>query len=523
MGCTEPGAWTSEATAGPPGGTGQRRSGAAMDGWRAVRLAPERLLWAVRVRWLVLGGFLVLGGLARAAGLFGSVRPLMATAVLGAAMNALNGWCVRRQRHVAAVSAVAIFLDLVLITTLVVSTGGVESPFVVLYFVQVLATAMLVDTVVAAGSAVFGIMLWLAAVSAQTAGYVGAEPAGDLAGDGSEVALRWVWASFTLYCLALLVYLGGYISGRLRAREDDLAEEHRSLQATLCRLEATHGQLQSAYVRLQETEAQLVHAEKMRSLGQLVAGVAHELNNPMSFVLANLQHARAVLDRLRHASTACAALPLLGPARAAVDALWRDCGMDALVADVPQLLDDCEEGARRAVAIVAELRNFSRTNEHDGWRLADVHRGLESTLTMLAWRCAHRVAVHRDFGAIPPVECLPGQLNQVFMNLVSNAIDAIGAGRGNVWVTTRIHPAPQGVEGVQIRVRDDGCGMSDEVRLRACEPFFTTKPVGQGTGLGLSVSFAIVARHGGTLHLESAPGAGSTVAVVLPTRRPALP
>jgi signal transduction histidine kinase len=195
--------------------------------------------------------------------------------------------------------------------------------------------------------------------------------------------------------------------------------------------------------------------------------------------------------------------------------------MDALVADVPALLDDCEEGARRAVAIVAELRNFSRTNEHDGWRLADIHRGLESTLTMLAWRCAQRVFVHRDFGAIPPVECLPGQLNQVFMNLVSNALDAIGSHRGNVWVTTGSHPAPQGADGVRISVRDDGCGMSDEVRLRACEPFFTTKPVGQGTGLGLSVSFAIVARHGGTLHLESAPGAGSTVAVVLPTRRPA--
>ena len=508
MGGTETGAATSGATAVPPGGAVQRRPGAAGDGWRAVRLAPERLLWAVRVRWLVLGGFLVLGGLACAAGVFGSVRPLAVTAVLGAAMNALNGWCVRRQHHVAGVSAAAILLDLVLITTLVVSTGGVESPFVVLYFVQVLATAMLVDTAVAAGSAVFGIVLWLAAVSARTAGYLGAAPAGDLVRAGSAVALRWVWASFTLYCLALLVYLGGYISGRLRAREDDLAEEHRSLQVTLRRLEATHTQLQAAYARLQATEAQLVHAEKMRSLGQLVAGVAHELNNPLSFVLANLQHVRAVLDRQRGVSAAAAALP-------------RDCGMDAPLADVPALLDDCEEGARRAVAIVAELRNFSRTNEHDGWRLADVHRGLESTLTMLAWRCAHRVSVHRDFGVIPPVECLPGQLNQVFMNLVSNALDAIGARRGSVWVTTRTHPAPQGAEGVRISVRDDGCGMSDEVRLRACEPFFTTKPVGQGTGLGLSVSFAIVARHGGTLELESAPGGGSMVAVVLPTRRPA--
>ena len=230
---TEAGAGARGAVARPSDSAGPRRARAAGDGWRAVRLAPERLVWAVRVRWLVLGGFLVLGGLARTAGLFGSVRPLVVTAGLGTAMNALNGWCVRRQRHVAGVSAAAILLDLVLITTLVASTGGVESPFVVLYFVQVLATAMLVDTAVAAGSAVFGMVLWLVAVSARTTGYLGVAPAGELVRDGSAVALRWVWASFTLYCLALLVYLGGYISGRLREREDDLAEEHRSLQEEL--------------------------------------------------------------------------------------------------------------------------------------------------------------------------------------------------------------------------------------------------------------------------------------------------
>ena len=517
MGDTNTGAAASAAS---PDIEGQRRRRGMRGRWRALRLAPERLRWAVRVRWLVLAGFLSLGLLAGAAGLFSSMRPLAVTAALGAAMNALNGWCVRRQRRVLGVSAAAIGLDLVLITTLVVSTGGVESPFVVLYFVQVLATAMLVDTAVAAGTAVFGMVLWLTAISAQSAGYLRWELSGGLIRDGSEVVLRWAWASFTLYCLGLLVYLGGYISGRLRASEDDLAEEHRRLQAALGRLEATHGHLQAAYARLQETEAQLVHAEKMRSLGQLVAGVAHELNNPMSFVLANLQHVRVVVERLQRAAGARAALPLPGAARPSVDARWPDGGIDALVAEVPALLDDCEEGARRAVGIVAELRTFSRTNEHDAWRLADVHRGLESTLTMLAWRCARRVVVHRDFGAIPAVECLPGQLNQVFMNLLSNALDALGAHGGNIWVTTRAHPVPGGAEGVRISVRDDGCGMTEAVRVRACEPFFTTKPVGQGTGLGLSVSFAIVARHGGVLAVESAPGAGSTVAVTLPARQP---
>lgn len=476
----------------------------------ATRLSPDRLLWAVWVRWLAIAGFLTLAVVAQGCGLFTSIVPVVQVAILGGALNAMNDWCVRRGRFVVMVTAVAIPMDHLLSTYLVVNSGGVRSPFVMLYIVQVLATAMLVDTRIAAASAGLAMLLWSAGVSLHAAGYLNASPLlAPGAADTGEALYHGAWAAFLLYCLALLVYLGGYISERLRSSERDLADKNRRLEEALASLGA-------AYARLQQTEAQLVHAEKMRSLGVLMAGIAHELNNPISFVAANIEALRRFTGCLHQVLDlyANAALPAAVQAHAA--AMRRELRLDQVLADLPGVLDDCEEGARRATQIVSELRSFSRTD--DGWRAADLHRGIASTLRLLAPQLKEHISVHRDCGDLPEVECLPGQMNQVFMNLLANAAAALGQRGGNIWITTR--PWPDGPQPqVSIAIRDDGPGMTPELQARIFEPFFTTRDVGQGTGLGLSVSYGIVQRHRGTLHVESTPGAGATFTITLPVRQ----
>jgi two-component system NtrC family sensor kinase len=188
-----------------------------------------------------------------------------------------------------------------------------------------------------------------------------------------------------------------------------------------------------------------------------------------------------------------------------------------VLADLPGVLDDCEEGARRTTQIVSELRSFARGDER-GWHPTDLHRGIASTLRLLAPQLKPPIIVHRDFDDLPDVECLPGQMNQVFLNLLANAADAIGRRAGTIWISTRRASDSQ----VSIAIRDDGPGMAPEIQARVFEPFFTTKGVGQGTGLGLSVSYGIVQRHRGTLTVESAPGAGATFTIMLPVKRATL-
>ena len=216
-------------------------------------------------------------------------------------------------------------------------------------------------------------------------------------------------------------------------------------------------------------------------------------------------------------------LPLAAGDRERIAEGLRRLRIDQVLADLPGLLDDCEEGARRAAGIVQGLQRFSRSDERGAWQRIDVHRGIDSTLGLLNHRLGDRISVHRDFGSLPEVECLPGQLNQVFMNLLSNAADAIGPKPGNIWISTSacdsVGPAqPESV--VRVVFRDDGPGIPAALQARIFEPFFTTKDVGSGTGLGLSVSYGIIERHRGTLTVESAPGTGATFTLTLPVRQP---
>jgi signal transduction histidine kinase len=266
---------------------------------------------------------------------------------------------------------------------------------------------------------------------------------------------------------------------------DEIAQLNKTLEA----------RVEERTRELRDTQAQLVQSEKMRSLGQLVAGVAHELNNPIGFVHANLQLLEEYVERLMRADT--------DPARRA---RTRDA--------IEKLLARSQEGASRVKQIVQDLRTFSRTDQAELTQVS-LNEAIQRTLTLIEPRTKNGIAVERDFGDLPDVRCYAGQLNQVFMNLLMNACDALD-GRGKITVRTRAMPG-----GVQLEFRDDGPGMSAEVRSRIFEPFFTTKPVGKGTGLGLSISHGIVERHGGSMTVDSSPGAGATFTIRLPLEPPA--
>jgi signal transduction histidine kinase len=269
---------------------------------------------------------------------------------------------------------------------------------------------------------------------------------------------------------------------RLNARLEERVRERTA------QLEGANRELAEAYSELKNAEVQLVQSEKMASLGRLVAGVAHEINNPVSFIATSVAPLRR---RLEDAAAEA-------PAEVAT-----------LLAEAEDIVGVMARGAERTAAIVKDLRSFSRLGEADR-KLVDLHEGIEVTLRLLESRWRDRITVHRDFGRLPLVECDPGQMNQVFMNLLGNACDAI-ASSGNVWITTRAD-----AETVTVVVRDDGSGMTPEVARHIFDPFFTTKDVGSGTGLGLAISHGVVTAHGGRIEVESEPGRGATFRVVLP-------
>ncbi len=242
---------------------------------------------------------------------------------------------------------------------------------------------------------------------------------------------------------------------------------------------------------LRRTQAQLVQNEKMVSLGQLVAGVAHELNNPIGFVHANLQLMEGYVGKLLDKV----------PSEDAQVARAREA--------LTKLFGRSREGTQRVKQIVADLRAFSRLDQAEV-QSVDLHEGIDRTLSLMEPRLKDQMTVEKDYGELPAVRCYAGQLNQVFMNLLVNACDAVD-GHGTIRIKTRPTAG-----GVRLEFSDDGPGIPPELQNRLFEPFFTTKEVGKGTGLGLSLSHGIVERHGGSIHIESAPGEGATFAIDLP-------
>ncbi len=270
--------------------------------------------------------------------------------------------------------------------------------------------------------------------------------------------------------------------------------------------------------RLEEAQGQLLQSEKMASIGQLAAGVAHEINNPIGFVNSNLGTLRRYVEDLLALTLAYAAREAQ-PLDAELAALKRAADLDFIAEDLPVLLDESEDGLSRVRKIVQDLKDFSRV-DHADWQDADLNAGLESTLNVVMNEVKYRADVKREYGSLPPVRCLAGQLNQVFMNLIVNAAHAMPTQRrGVIRLATRVERVEER-DWACIEVSDDGCGMSPEVLRRIFEPFYTTKPVGQGTGLGLSMAFSIVQRHGGRIDVTSAPGEGTSFRVWVPVAGP---
>jgi len=289
--------------------------------------------------------------------------------------------------------------------------------------------------------------------------------------------------------------------------------------------------LQETLRELQQTQAQLVQSEKMSSLGQMVAGVAHEINNPINFIYGNLSHADQYAQDLLH-------LVQLyqehypNPAEV-IQADIEAIELDFIREDLPKILSSMKMGADRIREIVLSLRNFSRLDEAE-MKWVDIHEGLNNTLLILAHRLKAKQGEHldiqvvKDYGKLPPVQCYAGQLNQVFMNILTNAIEAIEdynkeyssediKKRPNtIWICTQVVDSEQ----VVILIGDNGPGMTEEVRTKLFDPFFTTKPVGQGTGLGMSISYQIVVeKHGGQLECISAPKQGTTFLIQIPIQQ----
>ncbi|ACC85004.1 PAS domain S-box protein [Nostoc punctiforme] len=288
--------------------------------------------------------------------------------------------------------------------------------------------------------------------------------------------------------------------------------------------------LETTLLELKRTQTQLVQNEKMSSLGQLVAGVAHEINNPVNFIYANFKPANEYIQHL---------LGLLqlyqqhypSPAPE-IQGKSEEIDLEFLLEDLPKLLCSMEVGADRIKKIVLSLRNFSRMDEAE-MKAVNIHEGIDSTLMILQNRLKAKhdhpgIEIIKEYGNLPLVECYAGQLNQVFMNIISNAIDALEEPHQSCTLQEieqktseiRIFTAMVGSDHVQIRIVDNGPGIPEFVQKRLCDPFFTTKPVGKGTGLGMSISYQIVTeKHGGSLRYHSIPGQGAEFVIEIPIRQ----
>ena len=310
------------------------------------------------------------------------------------------------------------------------------------------------------------------------------------------------------------------------ALENQVRERTQQLEAALRENERVNRALQSEkeeqrvlIQKLEEAHNQLLQSEKLASIGQLAAGVAHEINNPIGFVNSNLGSLKNYVDQLMSLidDLATTTEPLLAAnpeIRKSVDALKRKADLDFLREDIGALITESIDGTTRVRQIVQDLRDFSRTGEI-AMEWVDLHAGLESTLNVVSNEIKYKAEIVRDYGTLPRVECRPSQINQVFMNLLVNAAQAIPQ-KGRITLKSGCAD-----DKVWISVSDTGSGIPPEILARIFDPFFTTKPVGKGTGLGLSVSYGIIEKHGGKIEVASQPGEGTTFTVWLPTRQAA--
>lgn len=276
-------------------------------------------------------------------------------------------------------------------------------------------------------------------------------------------------------------------------------------------LEDSNAQLKAAYGRIEQAQAQLVQSEKMASIGQLAAGVAHEINNPVGYISSNIGSLQGYMEEL---FSLVAAYENLAPSNAK-EMSSAAAQLNFLRQDIADLIKESQEGVSRVRRIVQDLKDFSHVDDGQ-WEWSDIHKSLDSTLNVVWNELKYKADVRKEYGTLPAVQCRPSQLNQVFMNLLVNAAHAISE-RGTITVRTGTRDDAE----IWIEVIDSGTGIKPDHLTKIFDPFFTTKPVGKGTGLGLSVSFGIVQKHNGKIEVESEQGKGTCFRVRLPIQHPA--
>ncbi len=301
----------------------------------------------------------------------------------------------------------------------------------------------------------------------------------------------------------------------------DISERKRAEQEARIYVEEltrTNRELKALNAKLELAQTQLLQSDKMASIGMLAAGVAHEINNPVGFIKSNMQSLRKYVEDLLRVVNAYEQVEALLPEhRASFAELHR---LEDLIEfeyekqDILALMSESSQGLDRVTKIVQDLKDFSHMESQDKWVLDDIHKGIDSTLNVIWNELKYTCEVNKEYGVLPPVECVLSQLNQVFMNLLVNAAQAIET-HGTITIRT----GTEG-DGVWIEIADTGTGIAAENLGRIFDPFYTTKPVGKGTGLGLSVSYSIVQKHHGRISVDSESGKGTTFRICLPVRQP---
>ncbi len=301
----------------------------------------------------------------------------------------------------------------------------------------------------------------------------------------------------------------------LQFKNNQLKEKTDSLEIQKNEIELKNTELENTMLRLKEAQNKLIQSEKMASLGQLTAGIAHEINNPVNFVLTSINPLKVdleeIIELLEKYNKTINDKNLFSNFEE-VENFKKEIDFEYLLQEINSLLKGIEEGGKRTSEIVRGLRNFSRLDEEEK-KLANINEGIDSTLLMLRNQYKNRINIIKEFGDVPEFLCYPGKLNQVFMNILSNAVQAIPA-EGEIKISTSVEN-----DLVIVKINDNGSGMDEDTIRKIYEPFFTTKEVGKGTGLGLAISYGIIKDHDGEVEVKSTPGEGTEFLIKIPFNR----